>query len=416
MKLIRKLKTLVLLLVFSVVLTGNIVNVDAKEKEPSLNAKYGTVYMYNTDTLYVNNVPAGVKSITWRSSDKKILTVKSYSKIGRECILKPVSKGRVTVTCVIRTFDEEEFQLSAKITVDKATPVSKLVVNGKNILKSKKTVYETSTTKSSVKVYAKPKDGWWNLEEFFYEEYSSPTKLSSVKNVPSTKKVPVGKYKTDVTIVLRNLASEASYTYTITIYKKSATTTPKFSAKSGNIFLKTKNNELAIKNALATDKITWKSSKKSVAKIEAISGVKDKVIVKPVKAGKTTITCKVVRGKKTYNLSYTLYVRKKVAPFSLIEVDGDNVLEETSTNYYSMKVRDYSMRVQSYENSGWTIISERYIQYTTPTLSKAPVNIVGEGDVPVGQYKTTCLITAKNKKTGYKYTFTLDLFNINYQK
>ncbi len=416
MKLIRKLNTLVLLLVFSVVLTGNIVNADAKEKEPSLNAEYGTVYMYNTDTLYVNNVPAGVKSITWQSSDKKVLTVKSYSKIGRECIIKPVGKGRSTVTCVIRTFDGDEYKLSAKITVDKATPASKLVVDGKNILKSKKTVYETSTTKSSVKVYAKPKDGWWKLVGYSYEAYSSPTKISSAKDVPSTKKVPIGKYKTDVTIVLRNQASEATYTYTITIYKKSTTTTPKFSAKSGNIFLKTKNNELAINNALATDTITWSSSKPSVAKIEAISGVKDKVIVKPVKAGKTTITCKVVRDKKTYNLTYTLNVRKRVKPFSLIEVDGDNVLEETSTNYYSMKVRDYSMRVQSYENSGWTIISERYIQYTTPTSSKAPVNITGKGDVPVGQYKTTCLITAKNNKTGYKYTFTLDLLNKNYQK
>lgn len=415
MEMVKKFKALIFMLICSVILVGNVTVSNAAEKSPKLNSKYGTVYMYNVDNLYVKNVPAGVKSITWKSSNKNVLKVKSHSKIGRECILTPVKKGTSIVTCVIETFDGDSYELTSKITVEKATPVTKLVVDGKNILKSKKTVYEKSTTKDTMKVYVKPKDGWY-LAEYSYNAYSTPTKISSSKDVASNKKVPIGKYKTDVTISLRNRATEAGYTYTISIYKADKAQTPKFAKKSGTIFLKTKNNELEVRNAKATDTITWKSSKKSVVKLNTIDGVNNKVYLKPVKKGNATITATVLRGKQKYNLNYKVTVKKRVKPFSLIEVDGDNILEETSTNYYSMKVRDYSMRVQSYENSGWTITSERYVEYVTPTLSKAPGNIIGKGDVPVGEYKTTCYISAKNNKTGLTYTFTLDLFNKNYKK
>lgn len=398
-----------------VLVTQSVQTVYAEEK-PQLNATKGIVYKYGMDSINVLNVPGGVEKISWQSDNTKVLKVKSYSKIGRECYLTPIAEGSANVICNIKVNTGKEYTLNCKIYVKNEIPFNKVYVGGKNIYKKNTNTASVNTTASKIKTSVRVKGGW-NLESATYEAYKNEKAVSSSGNIPKNNIVPVGKYKTEVTYVVRNEATEGSFTYKAVIYKASKKDAqPKLAAKSGTIFVNSKENMLKVNNLKATDKVTWKSSKKSIARISAISKDKTTATIKPVRKGKATITCTVVRGKKTYNLAYKLTVQSAVRPFDSIEVDGSNIINKTKSNYYAMNVRDYSMRVQSEEKSGWRIISETYVEYTTPSKHGIENKITGHGDVPVGSYKTTCYITVKKNTTGAKYTFTLDMFNKNYQK
>lgn len=387
----------------------------AKEVKPSLNSTEGTVFLFTEDTLTVENIPSGLQKISWDSSNNAVLKVKSNSKTGVECRLLPQKTGSATVTCTVETTDKN-YTLECKITVKKANPFKKIYINDQNKIKAKTSTitYESEGT-GKVKVTTKMNKGW-SLVSKEYQVYNSETNVASSKDVPSNNKVPVGKYQTIVKLTAQNDDNE-SFTYSVVIKKVvSPTARPSFPSKSGTIFLKTTNNTLAIKNFPGGATTAWSSSDASVATVTKSSDSEGIAVLKPLKKGTTTITCVVTKkDNTTRTITYALTVKNKVSPLDAVKVDGTNILSKTKTNYYKMKTTDHSMLVQSYENSGWTIKDETYVQYTTPTLHGNDTDVAGNGEVKIGTYKSVVTITLKNK-SGVSYTFTLEIYNSNYNK
>lgn len=387
----------------------------AKETKPSLNSTHGTVFMYTEDTLSVENIPGGLEKISWSSSNSKVLKVKSNSKTGVECRLLPKKTGSATVTCTVVSSDKT-YTLRCDIKVKKASPFKKIYIDGKNKIKSRTSTitYDTEGTKK-VKVTTKMNKGW-SIVSKEYEVYNSETRVSSTKKVPSNNKVPVGKYQTKVKLTAKN-GSDEYFTYTVILKKVvSPTAKPSFAKKSGTIFLKTTNNTLDVKNFPGGATAVWSSSNSRVATVTKSSDSEGSAVLKPIKKGTTTITCVVTKKDKSIRtITYSLTVKSKVSPLEAVKVDGSNILRKTKTNYYKMKTSDHSMLVQSYENKGWTIKDETYVEYTTPTLYGSETKIAGNGEVQIGTYKTQVNIKLKNK-SGVVYTFTLEIFNSNYKK
>jgi hypothetical protein len=387
----------------------------AKETKPSLNSTGGTVFMYTEDSLTVENIPGGLQKISWGSSDDAVLEVKSNSKTGAECRLLPKKTGSSTVTCTVVTL-ETTYTLTSKITVKNASPFKKIYINDKNKYKSKTSTisYESEGT-GKVKVTTKLNSGW-SLVSKEYDVYSSETKKTSTKKVPSDNKIPVGKYQTKVRFTAKN-DSDEYFTYTVVIKKiVSPTAKPSFAKKSGTIYLKTIDNTLPIKNFPGGATATWSSSDASIATVEKSSDNVSVAVLTPKKKGTTTITCVVTKkDNTTRTITYNLTVKNKATPLDAVKLDGTNILSKTKNNYYKVNTTDHSVLVQSYEKSGWTITDETYILYTTPTLYNNEVDVAGDGTVKVGAYKSSVKITLKNKSNVY-YTFTLDIFNSNYKK
>ncbi len=417
-KYFKKSKILAILMFVFVVAAGTFLPSNtalAKETKPSLNATEGTVFMYTEDSLTVEDIPSGLQKISWDSSNDAVLEVKSNSKTGEECRLLPQKTGSSTVTCTVVTLDNT-YTLTASITVKKASPFKKIYINDQNKYKSKTSsiTYESEGT-SKVKVTAKLNSGW-SLVSKEYDVYSTETKITSSKDVPSSNKVPVGKYQTKVRFTAVN-DSDEYFTYTVIIKKVvSATAKPSFAKTSGTIFLKTTNNTLPIKNFPSGATAVWSSSDTSIATVAKSSDSDSIGVLTPKKKGTATITCVVTKkDTTTRTITYSLTVKSKVSPLDAVEVDDTNILSKTKNNYYKMKTTDHSMLVQSYENSGWTITDETYVQYTTPTLYGNDTDVAGDGTVKIGAYKSTVKITLKNKSSVY-YTFTLDILNSNYKK
>lgn len=387
----------------------------AKETKPSLNSTEGTVFMYTEDSLTVENIPSGLQKISWGSSNDSVLQVKSNSKTGAECRLLPKKTGSSTVTCTVVTLDKT-YTLTCSIKVKKASPFKKIYIDNKNKYKSKTSTitYESEGT-SKVKVSSKLNKGW-SLVSKEYDVYSSETKITSTKDVPSNNKVPVGKYQTKVRFTAKN-DSDEYFTYTVIIKKiVSPTAKPSFAKKSGTIFLKTTNNTLPVKNFPGGATAVWSSSDTSVVTVAKSSDSDSVAALTPKKKGTATITCVVTKKDNSVRtITYSLTVKNKVSPLEAVKVDGSNILSKTKNNYYKMKTTDHSVLVQSYENSGWTITDETYILYTTPTLYANETDVEGDGTVKIGAYKSSVKITLKNKSNVY-YTFTLDVLNSNYKK
>lgn len=228
--------------------------------------------------------------------------------------------------------------------------------------------------------------------------------------------MPVGKYQTKVYFTARNSDNEY-FVYTVVLKKTtSEKAKPKFAKKSDTIFLNTKNNEVEIKNFPSGATAVWTSSNKAVATVKKSSSDAGIGLLTPKKKGKTTITCTVTLKNKTVKkISYTLNVKGKVKPLEAVEIDGDNIVNDTKNNYFKFSTTDHSVLVQSYENKGWIITSETYTIYKTPTSFGTEQKITGIGTVPVGTYKSVVTVKLKNS-AGATYTFTLDIFNSNYRK
>lgn len=421
MKKMKKIVSMLALLtfVFAAVLFLPKDTVHAKEK-PSLNSYSGTVFMYTEDTVKVTSfgeMKGGLESITWSSSNKSVLTVKAHSKTGVECRLIPKKPGKSTVKCTINT-TEDTYDLECEITVKRANAFRKIYVSSSNVYKSKASSSDfitKSSKTSSVKVNAKLKSGW-SLAEIFYEKYNSENNVTSTGYAKRNDRIPVGRYGTKIYFTARNSGNEM-FTYTVTVRKpveKSAK--PRFAAKSGIIFLRTQDNELAVNNFTAGSTVTWSSSNSRVCKVASKKGDNSTAILTPKRKGKATITCvvKSSSGTKT-TLKYNVTVKGKVSPLSAVKIDGNNIIKKAKYNYYSMKTKDHSMQVQSYNSSGWSFISEKYVVYKTPKIYGTEQKVVGEGHIPVGDYKTSVILRLKSNK-GYTYKFTVDLYNSNYRK
>ncbi|MFA9379108.1 MAG: hypothetical protein ACERKZ_20535 [Lachnotalea sp.] len=386
----------------------------ASETKPSLNSTKGTVFMYTDDTLTVEHIPSGLQKISWDSSSESVLTVKSNSKTGVTCTLTPKKAGTSKVTCTVVSLDKT-YTLTCDITVKKASPFKKIYINGKNKYKSKKSTisYDTESF-DKVKVTTKLRSGW-TLVSKEYEVYNTATQIKSSGDVPSTNKVPVGRYQTKVYLTAMNDSNEF-FTYTVIINKKtSATAKPKFTAKSGTVYQKTINNTLTVKNFPSGATVVWSSGNTKVAKVKS-SDIDGIAIITPKKTGSATITCIITKkDKTTTKLTYKVKVKSKAHPLSSVEIDGTNILSKTSNNYYKTNTTDHSVLVQSYEKGDWNIVEEVYTKYNTPTIYGNEIDIPGDGEVNIGTYKSVVKVTLKNSSNVY-YTFTLEIYNTNYKK
>lgn len=415
MRLLKKSTILtVLTLAFVLVATIFSTNTALAATKPYLNSSKGTVFLYTEDIVTVKSIPGGLQRISWDSSNESVLKVKSNSKTGVDCRLIPKKTGTSTVTCTVETLTKT-YKLTCEIKVKKASPFSKIYINGKNNYKSKTSTITYNTESSSMKVSSKVKKGW-SLVAKEYEVYNTTTSAKDVKNIPSNGKVPVGKYQTKVYFTARNGDNEY-FVYTIVLKKTtSEKAKPKFAKKSDTIFLSTKNNEVAIKNFPSGATAVWTSSNKTVATVKKSSSDAGIGLLTPKKKGKTTITCTVTLKNKTVKkISYTLNVKGKVKPLEAVEIDGDNIVNDTKNNYFKFSTTDHSVLVQSYENKGWIITSETYTIYKTPKSFGTEQKITGIGTVPVGTYKSVVTVKLRNS-AGATYTFTLDIFNSNYRK
>jgi hypothetical protein len=418
MQKIQKSKILTILMIVFVVAAGTFFpskTALAAETKPELNTTADTVFMYTEGSLTVDKIPANLEKISWSSDDTDVLKVKSNSTTGVLCKLLPQKGGSATVTCTVVTADKT-YTLTSKITVRKASPFKKIYVNDVNKLKSKtSTLTYDAIGNGKVKVTAKLNSGWTWVEKE-YDVYSTESNLTTTKSVPSNNKVPVGKYQTIVRLTVKN-DNDEYFTYNVVLKRtESPTAKPSFAKSSGTIFLKTTNNTLAVKNLPGGATAVWTSSDATVATVTKSSDDEGLAVLNPLKKGTTTITCVVTKTDKSVRtITYTLTVKGKVSPLEAVKVDGTNILGKTKNNYYKMKTTDHSMLVQSYENSGWTITDETYVQYTTPTSHDNQVDVAGDGTVKIGTYKSTVTITLKNK-SGVYYTFTLEIFNKNYKK
>ncbi|WP_099470014.1 hypothetical protein [Konateibacter massiliensis] len=414
---VLKKSTIAAVLTFIFILAASILPADSAlaATKPSLNSTSGTVFMYTEDSIYVKNIPAGLESISWSSSNKSVLKVKSNAKTGVECTLLPQKSGTATVTCTIVS-SEKTYNLTCKITVKKASPFKKIYIDGKNKYKSKTSSITYNTTSSSkIKVTSKLASGW-KLVGAEYQVFNTATSAKSVVDIPSNNKVPIGKYMTKVYFTAMNDDNEY-FVYTVILKKTvSETAKPSFSKKTDTIFLKTTNNTVSVKNFPSGATAVWSTSKKSVATVKAGDEAGTAVLT-PKKAGTTTITCTITKKNKTVStITYQLKVAKKVKPLEAVEIDGSNIIGKTSNNYYKFSTTDHSVLVQSYENSGWTIQSENYVVYKSPTFCGTEQKITGIGTVPIGNYKTVVQVKLKNNKSSAIYTFTLELYNKNYKK
>ncbi|KAB1440987.1 Ig-like domain-containing protein [Candidatus Galacturonibacter soehngenii] len=415
MRLLKKSTILTILtLAFVLVATIFSTNTAVAATKPYLNSSKGTVFLYTEDTLTVKSIPGGLQRISWDSSNKSVLKVKSNAKTGVECTLIPKKTGTSTVTCTVETLTKT-YKLTCEIKVKKASPFSKIYIDGKNNYKSKTSFITYNTEKSSIKVSSKVKKGW-SLVAKEYQVYNTATSAKDVKKIPSNGKVPIGKYQTKVYFTARNKDNEF-FVYTVVLKKTtSEKAKPKFAKKSDTIFLNTKNNEVQVKNFPSGATAVWTSSNKAVATVKKSSSEEGIGLLTPKKKGKTTITCIVTKKDKTVKkISYTLNVKGKVKPLEAVEIDGDNIVNDTKNNYFKFSTTDHSVLVQSYENRGWTITSETYTVYKTPKSFGTEQKITGIGTVQVGNYKTVVTVKLKNS-SGATYTFTLDIFNSNYKK
>lgn len=408
-------KSFVAIMTFVFVLAGALStsNTALAETKPSLNSTSGTVFLYTEDTLTVQNIPGGLQKISWSSSNNSVLKVKSNSKTGVEATLLPKKTGSVTVTCTVETLTKD-YTLTCDIKVKKASPFSKIYIDGKNNYKGKTSSISFVTQNGNAKVSAKVKKGW-SLVSKQYEVYNTATNAKALKNIPKNGKVPVGKYQTKVYFTARNNKNEY-FTYSVVLKKKnSETAKPKFAKKTDTIFLKTKDNAVEIKNFPSGASAVWTSSNTTIATVK--KGSEEGIgLLNPKKKGKTTISCVVTKKDgSTTTISYALEVKAKVKPLEAVEIDGDNIISKTSNNYYKFKTTDHSVLVQSYERKGWTITSETYTMYKTPSSYSTEQKITGKGKVEIGTYKSVVTVKLKNKQ-GAIYTFTLDLFNSNYKK
>lgn len=204
------------------------------------------------------------KTVTWATSNPKVAKVDAKGNV------TPVAKGTATITAKTANGKTATCQVTVKVRVTKVTLSKKTATMGeKETLALKATVSPSSADKADKKVTWK----------------SSSTKLATVSSKGVVKAKKAGKVK------ITAKAGGKSATCTITI-KKAPT---KITVKKKSISLKRKKTykiKYTLKPSGAMNKVTYKSSKKSVAKVSK-SGV-----ITGVKKGSATITVKTYNGKK----------------------------------------------------------------------------------------------------------------------
>ena len=226
--------------------------VDAKVE---LNKTEANIEKGKTLTLKATITPSDLadKSVTWKSSNKKVATVSSSGKV------KGVKVGTATITCTSNATG-----LKATCTVN--------VVNGLVTLNKTEACVQKGKT-MTLKATVTPK----TLADKSVTWKSSDTKIATVTKAGKVKGVKYG----TATIACTSVATGAKATCQVTVGKVVVSISEVSIKKSRGITLEA----TVYPEDLADKSVTWKSSDKSIATVDKEGRVKG------IKAGTATITC-----------------------------------------------------------------------------------------------------------------------------
>lgn len=272
-KYLRKV-LLFFILVFVLALTS-VIPAAAASKKPVLNKKTAAIYVGQTTQLKVTGSTVKVK---WSSSKSSVASVSSTGKVTAKKAGNAVIKakvGKVTLSCKVTVKKPEMSKSTATIYVG-GTSLS-LKVNGL----SKNTKVTWSTTKKSV------------------AKVSSAGKVTAVKAGSAVIQAKAGKTTYSCKVTVRN---------------------PYLNKKSAVMIVK---DSLQLKlNGIS--KVTWSSSKPSVAKVSSkgkVTAVKTGTATITAKFGKKKYTCKItVKQGSISKSSASLYVGGKTLTLTLKNV------------------------------------------------------------------------------------------------
>ena len=291
------------------------------------------------------------KSVTWKSSNKKVATVTSAGKV------KAVKAGTATITC---TSEITGAKATCKVTVfEGSVTLDKTEVT----LQKGKTVTLTPTVEPTT------------LEDKSVTWTSSNTKIATVTTAGKVKGVKVG----TATITCTSNATGVSATCQVTVVNGSVTLnkTEAYVEKGKTMTLKA----TVTPTDLEDKSVTWKSSDKSIATVSSAGKVKG------VKYGTATITC----TSKATGVSATCQVTvgKVVINISEIFLKKSRTATLTATVYPS-SLSDKSV---TWESSDKTIAT---------VTSKGKVKGIKAGSVT---------ITCTSNATGLKGTCTVTVLS-----
>lgn len=303
--------------------------------------------------------PAGSNdTITWSSSNEKIITVDSSGVItahaaGNARITAKSSKGR-----------------SASINVTVTIPAAKLSVRTST---TQKTLYMYVKSTARIGLDIEPLD---STDTITYS--SSNTSVATVSGS--------GKQAT-ITAVKKGSAkitatSSSGITVSITVKVAKAAKPAKSIKVSGKSYVdigKTINLTAKLSKNTSTDSVTWSSSNSSVAKVDEYGRVTG------LKKGEADITATTTSGKKAI---YTVFVAKKAQPQQKVKLSGKKKVKVGKT----IKLKAKTTRKVSAKTISWT-------------SSNASVASVNKGRVK-GIGKGTAKITA-TLKSGHSATFKI---------
>lgn len=240
---------------------------DVKVNQVSLNKASGRLFIKDTMQLSVsvNPVNASDKSVAWSSSNASVAKVDGNGKV------TAVKAGTAVITAAAK--DGSGKRAECKITVVKPTVKLNVKTAKLQVKKSTKAI-KASGLKSGD----------------FISKWTSSKK--SVATVDKNGKIRAKKAGTTTIKVTTKKGAAASMRLTVT-KKAVKTTSIKASVKKVTIKKgKTYRLEVTRKPVTATEKITYKSSKKTVATVT------DKGKIRARKKGRATITVKTSNGKK----------------------------------------------------------------------------------------------------------------------
>lgn len=169
------------------------------------------------------------------------------------------------------------------------------------------------------------------------------------------------------------------------------------------------------------EKVTLKSSNRSVVKLEPVRSAKyGKVwyytlgFTAGKKPGKATITMTVKSKKKKYTYKFNVVVRKYENPFVKLKLDSKEIQKkfESEEFYTSMKAGKHTLSVKMKKN--WKIIS--ILKYRANS-DESPKNIIKSKkfNMPVSSEGEDLEITVQNQKTKEKRIYRIYVENKDYE-
>ncbi len=310
------------------------------------------------------------KSVKWSSSNNSVATVSESG------VVTAVGKGTATITC--KTADSGK-TATCKVTVTKKIDVKSLSLN-----KSSKTVYKGKTYQ--LKATIEPSNA--SIKTVTWKSTDT-----SVATVTSSGLVTA---KGNGTAKIICTSNDGKYTATCKITVKTKVTGVSLDRSKLNLYIgATKQLTATVAPKGASNKsITWKSSDKSVASVDA----NGKITAKSV--GTAVISCTTADG--SYKAACTVTVSKYVKAKSVKLNKASKTLYVTDT--YTLKP---TVSPSNASNKGVTWKSSNKNVVTVNSSGK--VTAVGKGTATVtcttkdGGYKATCKITVKKiSVTGVK--------------